>query len=129
MSDLLWIAGCIVGGTRQSLGSLLSVPIMGGARTLRMQVSAGQKRGASLAIDQVRQAVHDLLGLKDDLIELSVTAKESEDAPSEPVDFLEARLQADIPVPITAGRRYGQAERLAALRQAFQIWQTNGLLQ
>jgi len=116
------------GNTRQSLGSLLNMPLLGGAENVRIQVSASRGRAGSLIVNHVRQAVTDLLGLRENVAQLSVVAKETEDSPNEAVDFLEARLRADIPVPLGAGRRYGRDARLQALRQAFETWRANGQL-
>jgi hypothetical protein len=115
-------------GTRQSLSSFLDAPLVGGAETIRVQIAAGRKKASSLILNDVKAAVTDLLGLKDDVTELSIVAKETEDGPSEPVDFLEARLEADIPLTLGAGRRYARDSRIAALKQSFDAWRANGLL-
>ena len=115
------------GQSRQSLSSLLNNPLIGTADRIRLQVSAAKGRASSLALNQVRQAIDDLLGLREDVSQLEVTAKETEDAPSEAVDFIEARLEADIPIA-RQGRRYGRDDRWAALNQALQAWRADGRL-
>jgi hypothetical protein len=80
-----------------------------------------------LRVNHVRSIVSELIGIRDDVSELNVLAKETEDSPSEPVDFINARLEADIPVHRT-GRRYGQRERWAALKQTYDTWRENGQL-
>lgn len=115
------------GSARPSLSGILSTPLIGTAAKVRIQVAASRDRGASLALNQVHQAIDDLVGLREDVSELQIVAKESEDAPSEPVDFLEARLEADIPVART-GRRYGRTDRWSALQQALETWRRNGQL-
>lgn len=115
-------------GERQSLNSFLDNPLMGSAERVRLQISAGRARATSLAVNHVKQLVTDLLGARDDVDALRITAQETEDAPKEPVDFIEARLEADIPVA-RVGRRYGRNERWAALRQAYDTWNANGQFQ
>ncbi|TIR15520.1 MAG: hypothetical protein E5X34_28915 [Mesorhizobium sp.] len=115
------------GINRPSLSALLNTPLIGTASKVRIQISAARDRASSLALNQVRQAVDDLVGLREDVSELQLIAKETEDSPSEPVDFLEARLEADIPVQ-RVGRRYGRNERWVALRQALDTWRANGQL-
>jgi hypothetical protein len=110
---------------RQSLNSLLDSPLVGSSERIRLQLSASRMRGTSLAVNHVKSLVTDLLGVRDEVYDLKITAQENEDAPKEPVDFIEARLEADIPV-VRAGRRYGRPERWAALRQAFDTWAANG---
>jgi hypothetical protein len=107
----------------------LNIPIFGNAEKIRMQIGASREKGASLSIANIKRVVRDLLHLHGNVIDLSVVAKPDEDAPSEPMDFLEARLQADIPVPLGAGRRYGREERFRALAQAYETWRNNGQLQ
>ncbi|MET4244607.1 DUF6731 family protein [Bradyrhizobium sp. RT10b] len=111
---------------RQSLNSFLDNPLVGSAEKIRISLSAGRARAGSLAVNHVKQIVHDLLGARDDVDALNITAQESEEAPKEPVDFIEARLEADIPVA-RVGRRYGRPERWAALKQAYDTWNANGL--
>jgi hypothetical protein len=113
------------GHGRQSLNSFLDNPLIGSAERVRLQLSAGRARPSSIAVNQVQSIVADLLGVRDDVFDLKVVAQENEDAPKEPVDFIEARLEADIPVA-RVGRRYGLQERWAALRQAFNTWNANG---
>ena len=115
-------------GERQSLNSLLDNPLVGSAEKIRLQLSAGRARGMSLAVTHVHQLITDLLGARDDVYDLNITAQETEDSSKEPVDFIEARLEADIPVA-RVGRRYGRTERWAALKQAYDIWTTNGNFQ
>ncbi|MFO1159323.1 MAG: DUF6731 family protein [Reyranellaceae bacterium] len=112
---------------RRSLSSLLEVPVVGHAQTVSIQVSAGRRRHQSLSIPQVRRAISELLGMRDDVRTLSIVAKESEDGPREPIDFLEARLEMDIELrAIDRGRRYPLEERIAVLRQAFDLWREQG---
>jgi hypothetical protein len=106
---------------RRSLSGLLDMPLMGGAQTVQFQISAGRGKEASLAPSRVKQAVRDLLSVREEITALSIVAKENEDAPREPIDFLDARLEAEVTVPLV-GRRYPRAERLAALRQTFETW-------
>ncbi|WP_230534167.1 DUF6731 family protein [Microvirga roseola] len=113
------------GRQRPSLSSILDNPVVGSAEQIKLQIVAGRGRAATLAVAPVRQLVTDLLGVREDVVELSITARETEEAPSEPMDFIEARLQADIPIQRT-GRRYGRRERWTALRQAFEAWRDNG---
>lgn len=113
---------------RRSLSALLDTPILGDAERVRLHVAAGQRRGASLRVQNVIRAVRDLLPMREQLYDLNVTAKAHEDAPSEPVDFLEARLEADMPILVGPNRRYGRDERFAALQQTHEIWSANGLL-
>jgi hypothetical protein len=110
---------------RQSLNSFLDNPLVGSADRIRLQISAGRARATSLAANHVRQIVSDLMGARDDVDALNITAQETEDSPKEAIDFIEARLEADIPVA-RVGRRYGRSERWAALRQAYDTWNTNG---
>jgi type IV pilus biogenesis protein CpaD/CtpE len=111
-------------GERQSLNSFLNNPLVGSADRIRIQLSAGRARATSLAVNHVRQIVTDLMGARDDVDALNITAQETEDSPKEPVDFIEARLEADIPVA-KVGRRFGRDERLSALRQAYDTWNAN----
>lgn len=110
---------------RQSLNSFLSNPLVGSAQKIRLQLSAGRARGASLAVNYVQQMISDLLGVREDVETLNISAQENEEAPTEPIDFIEARLEADIPVH-RVGRRYGRQERWNALNQAFSTWSANG---
>jgi hypothetical protein len=113
------------GGGRQSLNSFLDNPLIGSAEKVRLQLSAGRARPSSIAVNHVKSMITDLLGVRDEVYDLKIIAQENEDAPKEPVDFIEARLEADIPVA-RVGRRYGLQERWAALRQAFNTWNANG---
>lgn len=115
------------GGQRQALGALLNNPLIGSADRVRIQLAASRDRAGSLAVNHVRQVVSDLLGVRDELFDLSVMAKETEESPTEPVDLVEARLEADIPVQ-RIGRRYGRDERWQVLQQAFATWRANGQL-
>jgi hypothetical protein len=58
---------------------------------------------------------------------LNITAQESEEAPREQVDFIEARLEEDVDVQ-RVGRRYGRNERWEALRQMYERWRADGHL-
>lgn len=115
------------GREKQSLNSLLDNPLIGHSDRVRIHVSAARARASSLALNDVRQAVSDLLGFRDEVSELQVTAKETEESPSEPIDFLNARLEAD-PAVLREGRRYGREHRWEALRHALSTWQANGQL-
>lgn len=121
------VAAANDGAARPSLSGLLSNPLIGTAAKVRVQVSAARDRTSSLVINHVQQAIDDLIGVRDEVSELQIVAKEAEDSPREQVDFLDARLEADIPVQRT-GRRYGRAERWVALRQALDTWRANGQL-
>jgi hypothetical protein len=125
----LYVPGLLASNAsdRPSLGQLLNTPLVGSAETLRLQLSVSRGRGKSLSLNHVRQIATDLLGLRDDVSTLEITAMESDDAPREPIDLLQARLEADIPIQRT-GRRYGRDERWAALRQTFAVWSSNGQL-
>jgi hypothetical protein len=46
-------------GERQSLNSFLDNPLVGSAAKIRMQISAGRERGASLSVDDVRNLIRD----------------------------------------------------------------------
>ncbi len=112
---------------RRSLTGLLDMPIMGGAQNVQFEISAGRGKERSLHPNRVRQAVRELLAAREEINSLTVTAKENADAPSEPVDFLDARLETDVEVALV-GRRYPRAQRLAALRLAFETWRDDDLL-
>lgn len=111
----------------ESLGSLLRHPLIAAGDKVRVEVSAARPRGSSLALNHVYSAVDDLLSSREDVTNLEVVARESEEAPSEPLDLLEARLEADIPVT-RSGRRFGRNDRWSALKQAYDTWQANGQL-
>jgi len=113
---------------RMSLNQLLSNPVVGSSDRLNFSISAGRAKSASLSVDSVKRMVAELLGFKGDVMQLSIVAREGEDAPSEPIDLLNARLEADIPVP-RAGRRIARADRFKALHQAFDAWSSNGQLE
>ena len=80
-----------------------------------------------LSLEAVKEMVSELLGLRDDVSAIQIMGMETEDSPQEPLDLLEARLEADPPV-VKTGRRYGRQERWAALMQTFDIWHGNGQL-
>jgi hypothetical protein len=82
--------------SQQSLSSFLDNPLVGSADRIRIQLSASRGRAASLAVNHARSIVSELIGIREDVLELHVLAKETEDSPSEPVDFINARLEADI---------------------------------
>jgi hypothetical protein len=112
---------------RRSLSAILNHPLFGNAEMFTFQLRAPRHRGASLNLAAVRQFCGELLGLGDEVGALQVSVREAEEDPSEPLDLLEARLQADVPVE-RAGRRYGRNERWAALRQTLEVWAANGQL-
>jgi hypothetical protein len=70
--------------SRQSLSSILDNPLVGSADRIRIQLSASRGRAGSLAVNHVRSIVSELIGIRDDVSELNVLAKETEDSPSEP---------------------------------------------
>lgn len=109
----------------RSLGQLLRNPLVGSAETLSMRLSVNSARGRSLSIEHVKELVGDLLGHRDDVQKLEIVAKENDEAPREPIDLLEARLEAYMPLERT-GRRFARETRLSALRQCFSAWVSNG---
>ncbi len=112
---------------RQSLAGILATPVVGSAANLNFEISAGRKRGASLNVSGIRQMVQDALGLGDEVQALEAVIRETEDAPSEPIDLLQARLEADVRVDRT-GRRFGRNERWATLRGVLDSWAAEGRL-
>jgi hypothetical protein len=112
---------------RQSLSGILDTPVVGSAANLNFEISAGRKRRDSLNIDAVRRMVQEALGFGDDIHALEAVIRETEDAPSEPLDLLEARLQSNVRVDLT-GRRYARNERWAALSGALNDWAAEGRL-
>lgn len=115
------------GSERASLSSILDNPLTGNAERVRFQVRAPRRRGASLNVTAIRQFVGEMLGHHENVGALEVTIREVEEGPSEPLDFLDARLEMDVPVA-RVGRRYGKNERWAALREAMDHWAANGHL-
>jgi hypothetical protein len=111
----------IADSRKRSLAGILASPIIGNAEELRFQIKASRQRGASLNIGAVRQYVGEMIGLGDEIGTLEVIVKEVEEAPSEPLDLLDARLQIEVSVE-RAGRRYGRNERWAALTHALDTW-------
>ncbi len=114
--------------TRPSLNSLLDNTVVQSAQNVTIEVSAGRNRGAALVLEPAKQLINDLLGVRDEVSQLRVTGQQDEDAPREPIDLLEARLQADIPLVRGPDHRYGRAERWAALDQAYDAWIGSGHL-
>ncbi|MDB5596268.1 MAG: hypothetical protein JWM36_3229 [Hyphomicrobiales bacterium] len=122
----MYVPGVVANGALKdaSLNSFLSNPLVGSAEKFSFSISAQRGKTSTLNLSQAKSFISDLLGIKEDVFSLCITAREDEDAPSEPIDLLRARLEADIPVQKT-GRRFGRKERFAALRQAFEAWQAN----
>jgi hypothetical protein len=112
---------------KRSLSSILANPILGNAEELRFQIRAARQRGASLNLIAIRQFVREMMGLREEIGTLEVIVKEVEEAPSEPLDLLDARLQIEMSVERT-GRRYGRSERWAALTRALDTWTAQGQL-
>jgi hypothetical protein len=125
----LFVPGAIgsVGQSSPSLNGLLSNPLVGSSDKFKFRLSVGKEKGRSLSLDAVKNTITELLGLRDDVTSIQVTGMDSEESPQEPIDLLEARLEADPPV-IRTGRRYGRAERWDALMSTFNIWHGNGQL-
>ncbi len=112
---------------RRSISGFLDLPLTGGAEQLKFKISAGRKKENHLSKSRVVQAVRELLGSPDDLSDLTVIAKRNEDAPSEPIDFLDARVEADEAI-VADGSRYPRRERQRALARVFKEWRDAGLL-
>lgn len=113
--------------TRPSLASILNHPLVSSSDTLRIQLSVSRRRGKSLALNHVRTIASDLLDARDDVSKLEIVAKEDDEAPREPLDLLEARLEADPPI-LLRGRRAAREDRWQAIRQTLDIWHANGQL-
>jgi hypothetical protein len=112
---------------RQSLAGILATPVVGTAANLNFEIRAGRKRGATLNVLAIRQMVQEALGLGDEVQALEAVVKETEEGLSEPIDLLQARLEADVRVQRT-GPRYGRNERWAALNTALAEWAAEGRL-
>lgn len=76
----------------------------------------------------IKDAVRSLLGERANLTELKIIAREDEEAPAAPIDFLEARLQVDVPLVLNGAQRYPLEERWEALQRTFQSWRERELL-
>lgn len=112
----------------QSLGKILDNPLVAQAETLKVEIKASKKRDASLPLSLIKDAVRSLLGERANLTELKIVAREDEEAPAAPIDFLEARLQADVPLVLHGAQRYPLEERWEALQRTFQSWRERELL-
>lgn len=110
-----------------SLRQILDGPLVASAESFKFQLSVSRKKGKSLSLEHVKQLAKDLLGVRDDVSTIQITAMESDDAPREPLDLLEARLIAD-PVIRKSGRRYARDDRWSALKHTFDIWLDNNQL-
>lgn len=111
-----------------SLRQILNGPLVESAESITVCLNAGRSRASSLSLARARELIGELLGMREDISQLRIEGRDDEDAPREPLDLLEARLQADIPVPRGTDHRYGRAERWAALKQAFDVWRGDGKL-
>jgi hypothetical protein len=125
----LFVPGVLAGNnlSQPSLGSLLSNPLVGSSETFSFSLSVSRTRGKTLSLEHVRQIAAELLGSRDDVSKIQITGMESDDSPREPLDLLQARLEADPPIP-RIGRRYDRKDRWAALKQTYDIWLSNGQL-
>ncbi|CAO3453857.1 hypothetical protein [Azospirillum argentinense] len=114
---------------RRTLTGFLDAPITSGARTINVDIAAGREDGATLAVAPVRQFVSDILGLGGDLAKLRVRAKDDEDSPTEPLDFIAERLEKEFRVvPDPVSRRYDRNERWNCVARAHEEWARDGEL-
>lgn len=114
-------------GRRKSLNQIVDNRLVSSAETISIQITAA--RSKSLLSAEVRRYVSEMLGIRDDVTQLVVLAKQDEEAPSEPIDLLQAQLMLDIPVELEGNKgRYDLNRRWAALSEAYQRWRDDGQL-
>ena len=115
-------------GRMQALGQLLDNPIVASAQTVKLEITADRTRQNSLSVEGVKQVVTQALGLREDVSRLAVSGREDEIGPSEPIDLLEARLQANMSLHLGTAQRYERVDRFGAVRRAHDLWSDGGQL-
>jgi hypothetical protein len=113
----------------RSVGSILSGPLPGGIQTVSIKMTAGRKRGDSLALDAAFAVLTDLERLGGDLVEGTVKGKRTPEDKTSSIDLVDERLSAEREIRPNRGHRFARPERWAALREALVEWRAAGQLQ
>lgn len=113
----------------RSVGDMLrTASLTGGVQTVRIKMTAGKRRGDSLALDAAFLILSDLERMGGELITGEVGGKRTPDEKTSKVDLVDERVSAEREVRPNRGQRFARNERWSALRSALDEWRASGAL-
>lgn len=111
-----------------SLGEILDMGVTGGSQTATIKLTAGRKKGDTLAPKVAKKIITKLMGTGYDVESLKVKAKDDSESETEILDLLNAIVRTSIDVAPGPDRELPRNVRIKALRDAMADWTRQRLI-